>query len=364
MKSAGEREPPAGQRGEDGGDQQDALVAVHVAELGEERHDDGREQQLRRLEPVVARGLDVQVPDERRDQRDVVALQDAAGEFEQEQESDDEAMASTPAASAARRLGSQTSSISGLWRAGRMLGCVVPRVDCESRNFYGDESQALSELVDPGWAAALAPGQGEVARLGDFLRAETAAGRGYLPSGRQRAARLHLPVRGCPRPDRRTGPVSDSRASDRPVLRGRSRGAARAAQPAEHLQGAARRPRPSRCRRNGDLTPWVEARVHAAQPRAHGAPGESGSHRGIGWEAVTELAIRALVARGAPLVAILWGRDAGTLRPLLGNTPIIASAHPSPLSANSGFFGSRPFSRANELLVGMGAEPIDWALPA
>ena len=89
--------------------------------------------------------------------------------------------------------------------------------------------------------------------------------------------------------------------------------------------------------------------------------GIAGSHRGKGWEPVTELAIRALVARGTPLVAILWGRDAGTLRPLLGATPVIASAHPSPLSAQNGFFGSRPFSRANELLVAAGADPVDWA---
>lgn len=91
--------------------------------------------------------------------------------------------------------------------------------------------------------------------------------------------------------------------------------------------------------------------------------GSSGSHRGKGWEEVTQTAIEALVARGTPLVAILWGRDAGTLRPLLGDTPVIASAHPSPLSASSGFFGSKPFSRANELLTAAGADPIDWRLP-
>jgi uracil-DNA glycosylase len=90
--------------------------------------------------------------------------------------------------------------------------------------------------------------------------------------------------------------------------------------------------------------------------------GIAGSHRGKGWEPVTELAIRALAARDAPLVAILWGRDASTLRPLLGGTPVIASAHPSPLSAHQGFLGSRPFSRANELLVAAGAEPVDWDL--
>ena len=90
--------------------------------------------------------------------------------------------------------------------------------------------------------------------------------------------------------------------------------------------------------------------------------GVSGSHRGRGWELVTEAAIRALVARDAPLVAILWGRDAATLTPLLGSTPIVRSAHPSPLSAHNGFFGSRPFSRANELLVAQGAAPVDWRL--
>ena len=91
------------------------------------------------------------------------------------------------------------------------------------------------------------------------------------------------------------------------------------------------------------------------------APGRSGSHRGKGWEQVTQRAIEALVARGGPLVAILWGRDAQTLVPMLGDVPYLASAHPSPLSARSGFFGSRPFSRANDLLVRQGGEPIDWA---
>lgn len=91
--------------------------------------------------------------------------------------------------------------------------------------------------------------------------------------------------------------------------------------------------------------------------------GAPASHRGKGWEAVTDRAIAALVERGGPLVAVLWGRDAQTLTPVLGDVPIVASAHPSPLSARSGFFGSRPFSRVNELLVAQGAEPVDWQLP-
>jgi uracil-DNA glycosylase len=93
------------------------------------------------------------------------------------------------------------------------------------------------------------------------------------------------------------------------------------------------------------------------------APGAPGSHRGKGWEEVTDQAIRALAGRQQPLVAILWGRDARTLAPLLGDVARIESAHPSPYSAGGGFFGSRPFSRANQLLQQQGAEPVDWKLP-
>jgi uracil-DNA glycosylase len=92
-------------------------------------------------------------------------------------------------------------------------------------------------------------------------------------------------------------------------------------------------------------------------------PGRPNSHQGRGWEAVTEQAIRALAARGGPLVAILWGRNARNLKPLLGGVPCVESAHPSLLSAHNGFFGSRPFSRANALLAEQGAEPVDWRLP-
>ena len=74
-------------------------------------------------------------------------------------------------------------------------------------------------------------------------------------------------------------------------------------------------------------------------------------------------AIGALVERGGPLVAILWGRDARGLVPHLPGVACIESPHPSPLSARHGFFGSRPFSRANELLARQGADPVDWRLP-
>jgi uracil-DNA glycosylase len=113
---------------------------------------------------------------------------------------------------------------------------------------------------------------------------------------------------------------------------------------------------------HGDLTGWAAHGIMLLNRVLTVQAGASGSHRGKGWEAVTEQAIRALVARGGPLVAILWGRDAASLKPLLGTTPTISSAHPSPLSAHNGFFGSRPFSRANELLVAQGGAPVDWSL--
>jgi uracil-DNA glycosylase len=91
--------------------------------------------------------------------------------------------------------------------------------------------------------------------------------------------------------------------------------------------------------------------------------GAPASHRGKGWEEFTEQAIRALVDRGGPLVAVLWGSQARSLKPLLGDTPVVESPHPSPLSASRGFFGSRPFSRTNELLTRQGAAPVDWRLP-
>ena len=116
--------------------------------------------------------------------------------------------------------------------------------------------------------------------------------------------------------------------------------------------------------RHGDLSAWFEQGVLLLNRVLTVTPGRSGSHRGKGWEQVTQRAIEALVERGGPLVAILWGRDAQSWRRCWATSRTWPSAHPSPLSARSGFFGSRPFSRVNDLLVGQGGEPIDWRLPA
>jgi uracil-DNA glycosylase len=114
---------------------------------------------------------------------------------------------------------------------------------------------------------------------------------------------------------------------------------------------------------SGDLTPWSERGVLLLNRVLTVQPGRPASHRGRGWEEVTEQAIRALAARQAPLVAILWGRDARSLAPLLAGVPLVESAHPSPNSADRGFFGSRPFSRASRLLEQLGGQPVDWKLP-
>ncbi|MDM7491151.1 uracil-DNA glycosylase [Rhodococcus sp. GXMU-t2271] len=219
----------------------------------------------------------------------------------------------------------------------------------------------LPEIVEEGWARALAPVADDIAAMGDFLRAENAAGRGYLPAGAnvlraftQPFDRVKVLVVGqdpYPTPGHAVG-LSFSVAPDvRPVPRS-------LANIYREYSDDLGLPTPP----NGDLTPWSAQGVLLLNRVLTVQPGQPASHRGKGWERVTEQAIRALVARTAPLVAILWGRDAATLEPMLGDVPTVKSAHPSPLSASRGFFGSRPFSRANALLADQGGDPVDWRL--
>jgi uracil-DNA glycosylase len=224
-------------------------------------------------------------------------------------------------------------------------------------------AEPLRSIIDPGWADALEPVTGRIAAMGDFLRAEVAAGRRYLPAGENVLRAFKQPFAGVrvlivgqdpyPTPGHAVGLAF----SVSPQVR---RLPASLVNIFREYSDDLGFPTPT----TGDLTPWSERGVLLLNRVLTVAPGQPGSHRGQGWEEVTEQAIRALAARQTePLVAILWGRDARTLVPLLDGIPSIESAHPSPYSAANGFFGSRPFSRANHLLEQERAEPVDWKLP-
>jgi uracil-DNA glycosylase len=225
---------------------------------------------------------------------------------------------------------------------------------------------ALSGLVDqglmaPDWAEALAPVDDRVGRMGQFLREELAAGRGYLPAGdsvfrafRRPLADVRVLVVGqdpYPTPGH---PIGLSFAVEKhvwPLPRS-----------LVNIYLELRDDVDVMPPRHGDLSGWADQGVMLLNRVLTVRPGASASHRGRGWEEVTERAITALVERGGPCVAILWGRDAQSLKPMLGQVPWVESVHPSPLSASRGFFGSRPFSRVNTLLEQQGASPIGWSL--
>lgn len=222
-------------------------------------------------------------------------------------------------------------------------------------------AQPLKDLIAADWADALADVEPRIHAMGDFLRDEIAAGRSYLPEGPNVLRAFTRPLADVrvlivgqdpyPTPGHAVG-LSFSVARDvRPLPKSliniyKELADDLSIPPAQH----------------GDLSAWFDQGVLLLNRVLTVAPGSPGSHRGKGWEEVTTAAISALASRGGPLVAILWGRDAQSTTPLLGDVPVIASAHPSPLSARNGFFGSKPFSRANAALEAQGASPIDWAL--
>ena len=225
---------------------------------------------------------------------------------------------------------------------------------------------ALAGLVDKGlvaadWAEALAPVDDQIARMGQFLRAEIAAGRGYLPAGdhvlrafQRPLAEVKVLVVGqdpYPTPGHPVG-LSFSVAPDvRPLPKS-----------LVNIYRELADDLGVRTPEHGDLTAWADAGVLLLNRSLTVRPGQPASHRGKGWEVVTDRAIEVLAQRGGPLAAILWGRDAQSLKPVLGPIPWVESAHPSPLSASRGFFGSRPFSRVDRLLTEQGGDPVRWEI--
>ena len=221
---------------------------------------------------------------------------------------------------------------------------------------------SLEELLGPGWAEQLAPVEPRIRAMGEFLRGEQAAGRSFLPRGDRIFAAFQQPFASVrvlivgqdpyPTPGHPIGLSFATAADVRPLPKS-------LANIFQELGDDLGVSPPS----SGDLTPWVGQGVLLLNRCLTVRCGTPASHRGRGWEEVTDVVIDALAARRAPLVAILWGRDARSLAPRLRGVPQIASAHPSPLSAHRGFFGSRPFSRSNQLLADQDAHPVDWRLP-
>ncbi|WP_084079076.1 uracil-DNA glycosylase [Demequina sp. NBRC 110057] len=213
------------------------------------------------------------------------------------------------------------------------------------------------DQVGPGWADALAPAAPAFESVGAFLRDEIAAGHGYLPAADAVLRAFRIPL--CdvrvlivgqdpyPTPGDAVG-LSFSVAPGHPMPRSLRNIAQELADDTGETLGS------------GDLSHWADQGVMLLNCVLTVRPGEAGSHRRRGWEEVTSRAIEGLAARGGPLVAVLWGKPAQTLAPLLGDVPIVASSHPSPLSARRGFFGSHPFSQVNHLLVEQGATPVRW----
>lgn len=225
----------------------------------------------------------------------------------------------------------------------------------------GFENMVEQGLIDPGWAEVLQPEADRIAQLGDFLRAEISAGRGYLPAGTDVFRAFVRPFDAVrvlivgqdpyPTPGHPIGLSFATARGVRPLPRS-------LANIYRELHDDVGITPPA----HGDLGRWADQGVMLLNRVLTVQPGVAGAHRGRGWEQITELAVRALVARPSPLVAVLWGRDAATLAPILGSTPVVRSAHPSPLSASRGFFGSKPFSRVDQLLHGLGVGPVDWSI--
>lgn len=226
----------------------------------------------------------------------------------------------------------------------------------------------LDELMAPDWADALRPVEPQLREALAFVADEAARGTQVLPAATNLLRAFSRPLADVkvlilgqdpyPTPGHAVGLSFAVSRQTRPIPRS-------LANVYRELHDDIGLPP----RVHGDLTAWTDQGVLLLNRVLSVAAGNAGSHRGKGWEAITTAAVTAVAnrtngaGRQSPLVAILWGKDAEGVIPLLGGAPAIVSVHPSPLSASRGFFGSKPFSRTNELLAAQGAEAINWELP-
>ncbi len=219
----------------------------------------------------------------------------------------------------------------------------------------------LEELVDSTWVETLAPQRAHLGNVDSFLNREKSAGRPWLPDREDVFRAFTLPMDRVkvviigqdpyPTPGHAVGlsfSVGSGVAPPRSLINIYRELAADMGCPQPH---------------SGDLSDWADQGVLLLNRVLTVGSGRSGSHRGQGWEQFTEAAVQGLAhLTPRPPVFILWGKDAQSCRKLLGDAPAIESAHPSPLSAHRGFFGSRPFSRANEILQQRDQVPIRWCV--
>ena len=268
------------------------------------------------------------------------------------------------------------AALRGAAAAGRMIGVTEPEPlfellpsDAAGPGFAEMAGMPLEDLVAGDWARALAGVEDELRSVLSFLAGEVAAGHQVLPSPsnvlrafRRPLADVRVLIVGqdpYPTPGHAVGLAFSVDGRTRPIPRS-------LANIYKELESDLGYP----ARVHGDLGSWADQGVLLLNRVLSVREGAAGSHRGKGWEIITTAAVSAVAARRTadggrpPLVAVLWGKDAQGMLPLLGDTPLVASVHPSPLSASRGFFGSRPFSRANTLLAEQGAGAVDWELPA
>jgi len=268
------------------------------------------------------------------------------------------------------------AALRGAAVAGRMIDVTEPEPlfellpsDAAGPGFAEMAGLPLEELVAADWAQALAGVEDELRAVLSFLAGEVAAGHQVLPSPsnvlrafRRPLADVRVLIVGqdpYPTPGHAVGLAFSVDGRTRPIPRS-------LANIYKELESDLGYP----ARVHGDLGAWADQGVLLLNRVLSVREGAAGSHRGKGWETITTAAVSAVAARRTsdggrpPLVAVLWGKDAEGIRPLLGDTPVVASVHPSPLSASRGFFGSRPFSRANALLEEQGVGAVDWELPA